>query len=86
MFESDFERPIEDREYPDEYDADDDWQETAEAECPACGAMIDAASVRCPVCGDYITLGTSNIRGGMWWWVAVGIVAILCASLLMATF
>lgn len=84
MFESNFERPIEDHEYPDEYDADDQWDETAEASCPACGAMIDADSVRCPVCGDYITPVTSNIRGGMWWCVAVGLLALFAASVLIS--
>jgi hypothetical protein len=79
-FDSD-DRPLDDYEYPDEYDSDDDWDNTHVLPCPRCGAEIAEDSVRCPICGDYVTFGSRVWDGKSWWWILLGLLGIAATVL-----
>ncbi len=75
IFDSE-DRPLEDHEYPDDYESDVDWDDADVLPCPNCGAEIAEDSVRCPICGEYVAFGTSVWQGRSWWWILLGLVGI----------
>ena len=79
-----FEHPggeLDDREFPDEMDADD---LTETVSCPECGVKVYEDAVRCPSCGVYVTHDTSVWSGRPAWWVVLGLLRILAAVLALA--
>jgi DNA-directed RNA polymerase subunit RPC12/RpoP len=73
---------LDDREYPDEEDRDDDLNETLP--CPECGAEIYEEAQRCPHCGSYIVFSTRPFQGRSWWWIALGILAVVAVVVMLA--
>jgi hypothetical protein len=69
-------RPLEDREYPDE-DSSDEEDESALVPCPQCGADIYEDTVQCPVCGEYVTHSARAWDGRPGWWIALGLLGII---------
>lgn len=77
MFEFDSaDKPLEDHEYPDDYEPDNDWDDSDFTACPNCHAEIAADSVRCPICGEYLIASTAIWNGKSWWWILLGLMGI----------
>ncbi len=81
-----YDHPLDDEEYPDDYDADDDWDEVELLPCPNCGADIAEDSVRCPMCGEYVMWGSSVWEGKSWWWIVLGLLGIAATILTLSVF
>jgi hypothetical protein len=77
-------RPLEDWEYPepDEFEDEDDCETRA---CPSCGADVYEDVEQCPACGDYIVFSTGALSGWPWWFVALGMLGIVCLIFTLAT-
>lgn len=83
MHEED-DKPLEDYEYPDEFDDGDDYTRP----CPHCGAEIYDDADYCPVCNQYILSTTSPWHGRSATWLILGLVGAIAAvmMLLLAAF
>lgn len=79
-----YDHPLDDDEYPDDYDADDDWDEVELLPCPHCGVDIAEDSIRCPICGEYVTWGSSVWEGKSWWWIVLGLLGIAATILALS--
>ncbi len=71
VFES-RERPLEDRELPDEADLVDDG-ETDVAPCPACGELIYEDAPQCPYCRQWVVGGAVSLSDSRKWYVRAGL-------------
>ncbi len=65
-------RPLEDRELPDEADLDDD-DETDVSPCPACGELIYEDAPQCPYCREWVVRGDVGLRDSGKWYVRAGL-------------
>jgi hypothetical protein len=73
-------RPLEEWEFPEpDEDEDEDVAETQP--CPSCGAAIYEDAEQCPVCGDYVVESRRTLSGWPWWFVALGLLAIVAVIL-----
>lgn len=68
---------LEDREFPDEDDADDEVSETRP--CPSCGADVYEDAVACPICGSYVSFSNSTWSHLSWWWTGLGLAGLAAA-------
>lgn len=85
MFEFDSpDKPLEDHEYPDDYDSDDDWEESDVVPCPHCGADVFDDAMRCAVCGEYVTRRSNAWQGKSWWWILLGMLGIAATVLALS--
>ena len=77
--DEDDEAELDEREWPDEADADD---EPSLIDCPYCASPISEEAEVCPHCGSFINLEDTARRGRAWIWVAVA--GVLAAVLLFS--
>ena len=75
----DDEADLEEREDPDIEDLDPD-NAPLFIDCPYCGREISEEAERCPFCGMYVSKEDAPRR--VKWWIVVGVVAVLVATLL----
>ena len=67
-------KPLEDREYPDEDDlVDEDDPSTRLVRCGNCGEMIHELAPQCPHCREWIIAGQSDWRSSRKWYVRGGL-------------
>ena len=64
---------LDDREFPDEPEADEDHDETVP--CPHCREPVYEDAERCPHCGRYLTREDAPRRRP--WWLAIGVLICL---------
>ncbi|OPX21703.1 MAG: hypothetical protein B1H04_06210 [Planctomycetales bacterium 4484_123] len=66
-------KPLEDKEYPDESDlaADDDEQTLGLMACPQCGRLVYEEATKCPYCGEWIV--QPGWRQSRKWYVRAGL-------------
>jgi len=80
-------RPLEDREYPDEADLSDD--DSADLEpCPACGELVYEGAPQCPYCREWMVGGgrTSKTLWKSWlFWLAVATVGAAAIAVRLLT-
>jgi len=72
------EKPLEEREFPDEADLGDGPDEDDEVAlslvpCPACGEMVWDQVQQCPHCKQWICPDASSWRGSRKWYVRAGL-------------
>jgi hypothetical protein len=67
-------KPLEDKEYPDEADLDDGDDETLYVDrCPACGELVYEDAPQCPYCREWIVGSGSRWRESRKWYVRGGL-------------
>ena len=72
----DYDKPLEDKEFPDEADliADDDERSPLTLRnCPSCGRLIYEQSQQCPHCKEWIFLDGQGWRSSRKWYVRGGL-------------
>ena len=71
MFDSK-DRPLEEKEYPDEADMEDDDTLYLDR-CPACGAMVYEDAPQCPYCREWLCRDGGQWRRSRKWYVRGGL-------------
>jgi hypothetical protein len=73
----DSDKPLEEREYPDEADLSDEEDEEESAvrlsRCPACGELIYEQAQQCPYCKEWIVPRERSWRDSRKWYVRGGL-------------
>lgn len=73
---------IDEREYPDEWNEDDDFDDTIE--CTECGASVFEDAPSCPQCGAWIVQSTDAWKGRPVWWILIGMLGIVAVILALS--
>jgi hypothetical protein len=70
-------KPLEEKEYPDEADLaeaeDEDEGAVRLVKCPACGELIHDQTQQCPHCKEWVVLGGQTWRDSRKWYVRGGL-------------
>lgn len=66
-------KPLEEREYPDESDLDDDPDAPELLHCPECGLPVYEEAQQCPHCKHWITERLGDWRASGKWYVRSGL-------------
>lgn len=71
LFDDD--KPLEEREYPDEADVADDDSAAELVRCPACGELIYEEAPLCPYCRQWVLQAGPRWRQSRKWYVRAGL-------------
>lgn len=69
-------KPLEDREFPDDQDILDDEEDNVLASltpCPSCGRAVHEQTQQCPHCKQWILAGRGSWRDSRKWYVRGGL-------------
>ena len=69
----DRDKPLEEREYPDEADLAEGDEPIELSRCPACGELIHEGSPQCPHCREWIVASGPRWRQSRKWYVRGGL-------------
>jgi len=65
-------KPLDEREYPDQSDLTEDDVLGSIIDCPACGAAIHEDTPKCPNCGEWVSHSLGDWRRSRKWYVRGG--------------
>jgi hypothetical protein len=69
-------KPLEEKEYPDEADLPDEEDDEAVVQlvkCPACGELVHEQAQQCPHCKEWVVLPGQSWRQSKKWYVRGGL-------------